>query len=52
MLEIAKAPKIVIICQLSLIKWNHRVLPWCMYNIGHLVVDIKVEEIPWITHGT
>ena len=29
MLKIAKIPKIVIMCQLTLVKWNHRVLPWC-----------------------
>ena len=51
MLKIAKMHKIVM-CQLSLVKWNHRVLPWCVVKMGRLVVDVKGEEISWVTHGT
>ena len=31
---IAKAPKIIIVCQISLVKWNCRVLLWCMVKMN------------------
>ena len=38
--KFSKAPKIIIMCRLLPIKWNHRVLPWCVVKMKCLLEEL------------
>ena len=38
--KFVKAPKIIIMCQLLSVKWNHRVLLWCVVTMKYLLEEL------------
>ena len=44
--KLSKTPKIIIMGQLLLVKWNHEVLLWCVVKMKHFIIQ-EIARDTW-----